>query len=201
MSDSPSIALAKKRLRQRVRASVRALTDEQRAAASALACERVARLPAFSGVRTVMLYLPLAGEADCTTLLERCLREGRLVCVPRVDWTSRRMEPVTLHSLHGDVLLVDQHGVRVPHDGQPVESDSIDVVIVPGLAFDEHCRRLGRAGGFYDRFLARLLPSTTTIGLAFEAQIVPDLPIDSHDVAVQMVATEQRLIEPAPRRV
>jgi len=195
MHDSPAIALAKKELRGRMRAVVRAMSDSQRCAASEAACERIARLPAFASAHTIMLYLPLSAEADCTALLQQCLKEGRHVCVPLVDWSACRMEPVSLTSLEDGALIMDEHRVRVPRDSQPVSANSIDVVIVPGLAFDASCRRLGRAGGFYDRFLARLPSATTTIGLAFEAQIVEDLPVASHDMGVHMVATEQRLIE------
>jgi 5-formyltetrahydrofolate cyclo-ligase len=198
MPDPSPIANAKQRLRERVRAQVRAMSEDQRAAASLAACERIARLPRFIDARTVMLYLPMPGEADCTVLLERCLREGRIVCVPCVEWANCHMEPVKLDSL-SDVVS-RRHGVREPRMGLPVRLDSIQAVVVPGLAFDERGRRLGRAGGFYDRFLARLSPTIFTIGLAFEAQIVDDLPIEPHDMAVHMVATEQRLIEARPQR-
>lgn len=194
--NSDAVALAKKQLRQRVRAALRSMTDAQRRAASAAACERVARLPAFAAAKTIMLYLPLPGEVDCTVLLQRCLQRGQTASVPRVDWKACAMEAVTIATLDDAALVVDERGLRTPRDGEMVSPNRIDVVIVPGIAFDKHGHRLGRAGGFYDRFLARLSPSTLTIGLAFEAQIVEDLPIAGHDVALKMIATEARLIQP-----
>ena len=198
MPDADAIALAKRQTRQRVRASLASMSEQQRCDASRAACLRIASMPAFIKAQTVMLYLPLAGEADCTLLLAQCLREGRPVCVPRVDWSSRTIDAVSVASLEEGALTVDEHGLRVPRDGRAIAPRQINVVIVPALAFDERGRRLGRSGGFYDRFLARLPASALTIGLAFERQIVEDLPIAPHDVAVRMVATERRLIGGRP---
>ena len=80
--------------------------------------------------------------------------------------------------------------VLFPEDEPPPDPGSIDVVIVPGVAFTSDGERLGQGGGWYDRFLVRLGPDVTTIGVAFAAQIVPALPTDPHDVAVDMVVTD-----------
>jgi len=194
MSDPHAIALLKKQVRQGVRTAVAALTEPQRREASRLACERIEALPMFTAARMLMLYLSLPGEADCTPLILRRFQLGRPVCVPRVDWTRRTMEAVQIASLAESELDVGKHGVRAPRTGTAIARSHIDAVIVPGMAFDVRGWRLGRAGGFYDRFLAGLAPGTLTIGLAFDCQIVDELPVAPHDVPVRMVVTERRVI-------
>jgi 5-formyltetrahydrofolate cyclo-ligase len=194
MHDSESILLAKRILRHRLVDALASMDAKTRQRASNVACERVAQEQSFARARTIMLYLPLPGEADCTPLVERCLAAGCTVGVPVVDWTQREMAIAIVTSLDPSGIETDQHGVRVPRSAATLSIDAVDLVIVPGLAFDLECRRLGRGGGFYDRFLPRLPARTHTIGLAFDVQIVDQLPVAPHDAAVHAVATETRLI-------
>ncbi len=190
---SDPINKSKNEIRKMVRAIVAAMTEEQRHDASVAACNRLLALEAFQNAHTIMLYMPMTSEVDVTTVAVRCFRTGKTVCVPNVNWTRKDMEPVEVTSLDDDVMDCDEHGVRVPKNCKPVPAGLIDLVVVPGLAFDPQGNRLGRSGGFYDRFLAKLKPSITTIGLAFEQQIVDAVPVKSHDVAVEIVVTDRRV--------
>ena len=90
-------------------------------------------------------------------------------------------------------LIAGRHGIREPAaDVSAVPPGEIDLVLVPGLAFDEAGRRLGRGAGYYDRFLAPL--SVATVGVAFELQLVPEVPAGSGDVPVGAIVTERRFI-------
>lgn len=80
-----------------------------------------------------------------------------------------------------------------------MSTDQVDVILVPGLAFDAAGRRIGRGGGFYDRFLLRLPPATLSVGVAFEAQRIDEVPADPHDRRVDVVVTERRLTYTAAR--
>ena len=80
--------------------------------------------------------------------------------------------------------------VVLPEDEPAPDPGTVDVVVVPGVAFTADGRRLGQGGGWYDRFLARLRAEAVTIGVAFEVQIVESLPTEPHDVAVDCVVTE-----------
>jgi 5-formyltetrahydrofolate cyclo-ligase len=84
----------------------------------------------------------------------------------------------------------------VPRDRVPVRTQALDLVVVPGVAFDTACHRLGRGAGVYDRFLASLGTATRRVGVALDARIVPALPIDPHDVPMHLVATERRVLRP-----
>ena len=128
-------------------------------------------------------------------LIQTALNAQKVVAVPLVDWNSRGMHAARLTSLDPEALIVGQHGVRTPRVIEAIPIESLDVIIVPGLAFDATGRRLGRGGGFYDRFLAMLPKSAWTIGLCFESQIVPHIPAEPHDSRVRFIATESRLID------
>lgn len=184
---------AKAEIRARTRAALHTMSPEQHHAASVSACARLTSLEAFQHAGVVMLYMPLAGEVDVTPVAVRCFRDGKTVCVPKVDWSRRDMDAVEVTSLDDDVLDCDEHGVRAPRDCRPILPSIIELVVVPGLAFDPQGNRLGRGGGYYDRFLCRLRPGTTTVGLVFDQQIVDSVPRAKHDRAVDIIVTDRRV--------
>src|SRR5262245_52754894 len=183
----------KSEIRARMRAALAAMSDAERQSASAAACTKLTTLEQFDRAGIVMLYLPLPKEVDVTTAVLRCFRQGQTVCVPRVDWTRREMESVEITSLDDRILDTDEHGVRTPKTGNVIQPGVIDLVVVPGLAFDPHGHRLGRGQGYYDRFLARLRPTATSVGLAFDVQIVDLVPNNERDRRVDMVVTDRRV--------
>ncbi len=182
-------------LRDRMRRVLADLGPESRHDASAAACLRLAALDAFRHASVVMLYMPLPTELDLTAAAIRCYRQGKTVCVPRVDWKGRDMVPVEISSFDDEVMEIDDHGLRTPRQGRPLVPRMIDMVIVPGLAFDTAGNRLGRGGGFYDRFLRRLRRSTATVGLAFDAQIVESVPTGDLDFGMDTVVTDRRVCQ------
>lgn len=141
-----------------------------------------------------MAYLPLPGELDVAHAIVQCLGMGKHVCVPDVNWDDRDMRPIELLSLNDASLRTTRYGVRVPREKVLVDPSRVDVVVVPGLAFDVSGHRLGRGGGFYDRFLAKLHAGAVKIAVAFEAQLVDCVPMAVTDVAVDVIVTEKRVI-------
>ena len=91
---------------------------------------------------------------------------------------------------------VDERGLRTPSAGRPIPVESIDVVIIPGLAFDTEGWRLGRGGGYYDRFLERVSRQTRLVGIAFDQQVVEVVPHELHDVRMQVIVTDRRTTQP-----
>ena len=180
-------------LRQQIRAQLTAMNDEQRHDGSVAACSRLTALEVFRHATVVMLYMPLTSEVDLTGVAIRCFQTGKTVCVPRVDWKRRDMEPVEVTSFDDHVMEVDEHGVRTPRGGAPIPPTLLDLVVVPGLAFSAEGHRLGRGGGYYDRFLSRLRRAVTTIGLAFDVQIADEVPVEAGDVPVDIVVTDRRV--------
>jgi len=144
----------KKSLRATLRQQLREMDPEALASRSAVACARLCQTEAFERAGALMIFLPLAGEVDAQSLAMRAWQTGKTVTVPRVGHEQRHMIPVEIRSL-GEPMQADQFGVRTPVNGQPIPPDMLDLVIVPGLGFDTDGHRLGRGGGFYDRFFAQ----------------------------------------------
>ena len=193
MSDR-TIAQWKHDLRMQMRATLGEFSGDERRASSLRAIERLVQLDAYRHASTVMVFLPLPSEVDTTAIVLRAFQSGQTVCAPKVDWGRRDMHAVEIQSMADEGFAVDDHGVRSPRDGRPVLPATIDMVIVPGLAFDDAGRRLGRGGGFYDRFLSRLRRSATAVGLAYDRQIVAEVPIEPGDVSVDLVVTDRRVV-------
>ena len=103
-----------------------------------------------------------------------------------------------MHLHHDEVDLDDgPYGLRQPKEDAPrVLLDSVDAVLVPGVAFDETGARLGYGGGYYDRLLPQLRPDCKTIGISYDEQLLTSIPGEAHDVAVSIVVTPTRVLRP-----
>jgi 5-formyltetrahydrofolate cyclo-ligase len=183
----------KKDMRREVKAALADMDDHARHEASVRACARLTELYEFAHASVVMLYMPLVTEVDVTPLALKSFQQGKTVCVPKMDWDRNEIIPVEVMSFDDRVMNVDEHGIRVPKDGRAVSPSLIDLVVVPGIAFDVQGNRLGRGGGHYDRFLARLKAGATKVAIAFDNQIVDQVPTLAHDMPVDIVVTERRM--------
>jgi len=179
-------------LRSRMKLRLDSLDDADRRQRSTLACSRLIGHDAFHHASIVMMYMPLTNEVDVTAVALECFRRHKVVCVPNVDWGRRDMQPVEVSSFDDRCMDVDEYGLRSPRHGRLVLPELIDLVVVPGLAFDAEGHRLGRGGGFYDRFLLRIRPQCVTAGIAFDEQFVDNVPTNEMDMAVSVVVTDRR---------
>ena len=192
--DSKSLDSDKSALRAHVRDRIRGMDAGAREAASRHACERLASDRRFTGASSVMLYMPMRSELDVTPLAMAALRQGKRVSVPRADAAAGTLTPIGVDSFGADSMPTDSMGVRTPSDGPEVAPDSLDLVVVPGMAFDRSGHRLGRGAGYYDRFLSRLSPRTATAGICFDEQLVDAVPHGDHDRTVDCVITPSHTI-------
>lgn len=183
---------AKKELRQRLRQILSDIPSEEIASRSLRACHRLFEQPEFLRADVIMVFLSLPTEVDTTSLVLRAWQERKRVMAPKVSWNQRRMLPVEIRSLT-DELGVSSMGVREPVAGIPFPVSMIDLVIVPGLGFDEFGNRLGRGRGFYDRFLVHPEFKGVACALAFECQVVPTIPTGPLDRQVDMVVTDEQV--------
>ena len=181
--------MTKDELRREMRRRLRTL--DGRTEKSRAITEAVVAHPAFVRSARVALFAPLPSEPDIEALWE----EGsRSFCYPRV--VGSEIEFVEVRSL-ADLTPSPWHpGVRevACHEARIIVPSELGLILVPGLAFTRDGHRLGRGGGFYDRFLSRLPASTSKLGVCFDRQIVESLPAESHDQLVDAVATESGLI-------
>jgi 5-formyltetrahydrofolate cyclo-ligase len=187
---------AKEALRKRLAALRRTLTAEARAERSLRASEHLIAHAGFDAARVVLVYAALRFELDPSHAVAHAAAAGKTVVLPRVLPESGEL------SLHvykpGDELTESGFGVREPHAGsERVAPERVDLVLVPAIAFDARGYRLGYGKGFYDRLLPSLVRAER-VGLAFELSLLPQLPNEDHDIAVQRVVTEKRVIELSP---
>lgn len=183
---------AKKELRQRLRQLLSGITPEEIATRSLRVCHRLFEQPEYVGADVVMVFLSIAGEVDTSPLVLRAWQDRKRVLAPRVSWNQRRMLPVEIRSLTDDLSLSSM-GVREPVAGIPFPVSMIDLVIVPGLGFDEFGNRLGRGRGFYDRFLAHPEFKGKACAVSFEQQVTPTIPTGPLDRRVDMLVTDERV--------
>jgi 5-formyltetrahydrofolate cyclo-ligase len=184
---------AKKAMRARLREHLQQATDEQIRSRSAEACRHLTETPEFARAKAIMMFLPLPYEVDASAVALHAWQEGKLVTVPLVSLEQRHMIPVEIRSLT-EPMHTDSLGVRAPAEGRPIPLEMIDLLIVPGLAFDRAGHRLGRGGGFYDRFMSHRSYQACSCGLAFDEQLVDRVPTSGHDVAIQMLVTDRQVV-------
>ena len=186
MSDMTNKAAVRRQLRQ----TLAALSEQDRHAKSVAACSLIAASAEFAAARVVMLFLSTPTEVDTAPLALKCWQAGKTVVAPKVSWDQRRMLPIEIVSLNTGMTITGP-GVREPVGGKPMPVDFIDLVIVPGLGFSPTGYRIGRGMGFYDRFLAQSEFLGVSCGLAFEEQVVEQLPILDHDMPLSMLSTDR----------
>lgn len=141
----------------------RMLSDEQAAKESAAVIERIEQLPAFQKAQTVMLYYPIHHELDLRPLLAKY--EGRKTFLLPV--THRHDIEVRTYAGE-DMMKKGRFGIPEPQT--PTYNGGIDLILVPGVAFDEHRHRIGRGGGYYDKFLGKQLLATK-VGVCYSFQL------------------------------
>ena len=151
---------------------------------------KVFRLTAFRRATTVCCYVALPYEVQTWQMIEAMLLKRKRVVVPVVRPRTKRLQLSEVRDPATE-LAPGAFGVREPvrKAFRPVPARELDLVLVPGLAFDRSGHRLGHGHGYFDRFLARIPKKTPTVGLAFGFQVLDHLPTTSHDFAVQTILT------------
>ncbi|MBM4052903.1 MAG: 5-formyltetrahydrofolate cyclo-ligase [Planctomycetes bacterium] len=188
--EDTSMIKAKKWLRERNQALLRGMTDARRAEGSTKIAEAVYLIATAWRASGVMSFLNMRSEPDMTLLHNPWMAAERPLMAPRVVAGSG-IAPVLLKRKDASFSL-DASGVRAP-DGATVATEAVDLVVVPGLAFDPMGHRLGRGGGHYDQFLPRLRRQVVTVGVSFDEQVVDLVPTDPHDWQLQYVVTPTRI--------
>ncbi|MHC4994910.1 MAG: 5-formyltetrahydrofolate cyclo-ligase [Planctomycetota bacterium] len=182
-------------LRQRLKAmNPKAIHEQSQRAASQLAATKE-----FQRARALMIFLPLEHEIDACPIALRAWQAGKTVTSPLVNHNQKRMLPVELCSLD-EPMDVDRYGVRTPRTGEVFPIEMIDLVIAPGLGFDRAGHRIGRGGGYYDRFLSHRDFNGVVCGLALSEQVVEAVPTDDHDARLNMLVTDREVLRFNHRR-
>ena len=212
VSMSDDLGAAKKTMRKAMKAELKGLDAATIATASESACERLLALEAFERSACVSVYLSMPAECQTHKLLEAAFARGKRVFVPKITGSGREdMRMVHVESLEQlRAFPCNSWGIPEPPmamvDASAPPPVEIDLVVVPGVAFDGACRRLGHGKGYYDTFLdglgraraARGLPRPAAVGLGLQVQLVPAVPVDAHDFVLDAICLpDARLSPPA----
>jgi 5-formyltetrahydrofolate cyclo-ligase len=169
------------------------MPEETKTTASAQARALLERQGLWGRARSILFFAPIQNELDVWPLLETALADGKIVALPRFLPETNRYTACQVRDLQGDVVA-GHLKIREPQEGcELIPLNRLDLTLVPGVAFDVHGRRLGRGKGFYDRLLA--VVSGKTCGVAFDQQIVREVPIEPHDIQLDCILTPTRWIE------
>ena len=159
--------------------------------------DTIKELPEFKNSKNIMLYLSFNNEVNTYPLVKWCLDNDKTVIAPYCVQRSKEIVPYKITNLSND-LIKSTFGVMEPNHNllEKVNIEDIDLILVPGVAFDEHCNRIGFGAGYYDRFLCKKSKNTPAIGMAYNYQIIDKVPTDEYDVPLDFIITEKRVIFP-----
>ena len=177
----------KKAFRKEVLGKIEALSEEYIASSNEGIYENFISLPEFESAKNIFAYISEKREPDTVRIIEKALELKKTVALP-VSYDGGVMVPKVIKSL--DELEIGKFGIPAPKESAPVLNDEdIDLIIVPAVTFDKNGYRLGRGGGYYDRFLEK--SDAFSVGLGRE-ELICDVPLESHDMSVKCLVTEKK---------
>jgi 5-formyltetrahydrofolate cyclo-ligase len=180
----------KPQLRREIEARRKALEPQELEAMSSQITANIGKLAAFHSAKTVALYKAIPGEVNLETFFQNCWNLGKTTCIPIFNPTSKTYDMAVV-SEETD-YKTGHYGIKEPCSPTLVSMKSIDLIAVPGVAFDSQGNRLGRGGGYYDRLLDGF--SGFSAAVAFDFQILNQIPCDAHDRPVQAIVTPSEII-------
>jgi 5-formyltetrahydrofolate cyclo-ligase len=173
-------------LRTRIKETLYNLSQETRNNNDIIIRQRLMALTTFQDAQKIGCYISTSQEVDTTKLIREVINRRGIIFVP---FLNEEMQFTPL--FHDSVLEANRYGIMEPVVKENFQKP-LNCIIVPGLAFDVEANRLGRGGGHYDKYLQRT--HTTKIALCYDFQIIEGLPIDDHDVPMDIIVTEKRVI-------
>jgi 5-formyltetrahydrofolate cyclo-ligase len=177
--------LTKEQIRSKIIFRLKTQKEEDRDRKSRKIREKLFRAQVFQKAKVVMFYIAFDGEVRTEEMIEEAKKTGKIVAVPVCKKDRITLRPVILDD--NAQLRKGPYGIYEPAIERFIRLKDLDLVIVPGVAFDKKGNRLGRGKGYYDRFLKGLAKDTVSLGLAFDFQILPSIPAAAHDVSVSKV--------------
>ncbi len=185
----------KKELRHEVLYKRDQLTADDITAKSKAITAKFLELEEFQKAGVIMFFIAYRNEVDTRPLIEKSLSLGKTVVVPRTLKDTKELIPSRLIDWEKD-LAPGAYGIKepLPERTRPVEPKEIDLLLIPGVAFDLSGNRLGYGGGYYDRFVGNLRPGTPSFAVAFELQVVDEVPVKEWDHRIDALITEKRVV-------
>jgi 5-formyltetrahydrofolate cyclo-ligase len=172
-----------------------ALPKSERSARIKAIEKRLFEFANFLESKIVLMYVGGKNEIPTGDILKLAYDYGKIVVLPAFDANRYKMKLMKVDALEND-LRDGPRGVAEPDPDRckRVPIEKIDIAIIPGIAFDEKGARIGTGRGYYDRLIPKLSITTRKVALAFEEQVVPQIPMESHDKFVDIIITDRRII-------
>lgn len=178
--------MKKDTIRRDIRARKTLLTDTERAEAADRVFERLEKTPAFMMADRILMYHSLPDELSTHAFLDKW-NARKSFFLPRVNGVNLDILPYNRSR-----LSLGSFHIEEPEGDETVDIDDIDLVVVPGVAYDRNGNRLGRGKGFYDRLLTGC--RATKVGVGYGFQLVDEIECEPHDVSMDIVITEDRYL-------
>jgi len=181
----------KKRIRKEILGKRGALTEREVREHSLLIKEKLFGLREFKDAKLIMFYVSFRNEVRTEEMIEEAMASGKKIALP-VTTPKKDMKPYLVFNLRED-LAPGRFGIPEPKErpDRKVNAKDIDMIVVPGVAFDREGGRIGFGQGFYDRFLNGTV--SFCVGLAFELQVVETLPLEKYDETLDAIITERQI--------
>ena len=180
------IALRKKFLKTRDK-----LLEEKRILKSIAIKEKLLSIPEYKRAKVVMFYCSIQSEVMTNEMIESALsNKNKIICVPKIFTKERKMDAVEINE--NTCFEKGNFDILQPFDGKVIPKKEVDLIVIPALAFDFYGNRLGYGKGYYDKFLKGI--KAVKIGIAYDFQIADKLPKEEHDIKIDVLITEKRIV-------
>jgi 5-formyltetrahydrofolate cyclo-ligase len=189
------IKALKEQIRKDMAKVINGFTEKQRMAKTNSIEGKLFDFANFLEARIVLLYIEGENEVRTRNIFKQSLKINKILVLPAFEPERFKASIYKVDSLEKD-LQPGPRGVPQPNPARckQVPVQKVDIAIIPGLAFDEKGGRIGSGKGYYDRLIPELPATTRKVALAFEEQIMPQVPSESHDKHVDIIITDKRMI-------
>jgi 5-formyltetrahydrofolate cyclo-ligase len=188
--------LNKQAIRKRLLNERKLLSQQAILGKSKIIADKLRNFDKYQQSENIMLYVATKKEVQTQEVIESAQKDNKKIFIPLINRENSDLIPALIYDFKKELVLGNL-GIYQPREEfyRLYSPKILDLVIVPGVAFTAQGNRLGRGGGYYDRFLTQVRENTYLVALAFEMQIVDQIPKDENDIPVDFIITEKRIIE------
>ncbi|MBA3018997.1 MAG: 5-formyltetrahydrofolate cyclo-ligase [Proteobacteria bacterium] len=185
----------KQEVRNNIAATLEKLSDKEIAKKTKQIEDNLFEFANFLEAKIVLLYINKKSEVASRNIIKRCFDFNKIVILPAFNIKTYEIKLMKVDDLDND-LITGPRGILEPDINRCkiVPVDRVDLALIPGIAFDEKGGRIGSGEGYYDRFIPKLSITTRKVAIALECQIIQQVPVESHDIHVDIIITDERII-------
>ncbi len=188
----------KKEIRKVISKRRKSMSENEVKEKSEIIIDKLMNTEEFKKAKNLMVFLSFDNEVYTFDFIEKAISMGKKVIVPYTVKETYEIIPTLLKNIEED-LEVSTYGYMEPKKDkiQPILEENIDMTVVPGLAFDEKMNRIGFGKGYYDRYLAKTKKESKNIAIAYDYQVLEEIPSEDFDVKMDYIITEEKIYKNA----